>query len=130
MQAAGDLVAAAAELAAGVQHGQHDLGRALALHAGVVGGVDRDAATVVDDLAPAVGQQGHVDARGVTRHRLVDGVVDDLVDEVVQTADAGGADVHARSLADGLEALQDRDVLGAVLICGLGHDAAFPSRGW
>ena len=31
VEAAGDLVAAAAELAAGVQHGEHDLGRALAL---------------------------------------------------------------------------------------------------
>ena len=45
---------------------------------------------------------------------LVDGVVDDLVDEVVQAAHAGRADVHAGALADGLEALEDGDVLGVV----------------
>ena len=46
VQAARDLVATAAELAAGVQHGVHDLERVLA------GGVlaDRDAAAVVDHL--------------------------------------------------------------------------------
>jgi hypothetical protein len=46
--------------------------------------------------------------------RLVDGVVDHLVDEVVQTAQAGRPDVHARTLADGLEALENGDVLRVV----------------
>ena len=46
VQAAGDLVALAAELAAGVEHREHDLGRRLV---GVLGvRVDRDAAAVVD----------------------------------------------------------------------------------
>ena len=43
----------------------------------------------------------------VAGHGLVDGVVDDLPDEVVEAARAGGADVHAGALADGLEALED-----------------------
>ncbi len=42
---------------------------------------------------------------------FVDRVVDDLVDEVVQAARAGGADVHAGPLADRLEAFEDLDVL-------------------
>ena len=46
VQAAGDLVAAAAELAAGVQHGEHHLDRRACSSAGC--GVDRDAAAVVD----------------------------------------------------------------------------------
>ena len=50
----------------------------------------------------------------VAGQRLVDRVVDDLVDEVVQPADAGRADVHAGPLADRLEALEDGDVLGVV----------------
>ena len=52
MQAAGDRVAAATELAAGVQHGQHDLDRRPLLHRVLV---DRDAAAVVDDPHAAVG---------------------------------------------------------------------------
>ena len=56
-----------------------------------------------------------LDVVAVAGERLVDGVVDDLVDQVVQAAHAGRADVHAGPLADGLEALEDRDVLGVVL---------------
>ena len=112
MQAAGDLVAAAvAELAAGVQDGQHDLdGRALLL----LHDPDGDAAAVVDDRDGVVGVDRDVDARAVAGERLVDGVVDDLVDEVVQPAHAGRADVHAGSLAHRLETLEDGDVLRVV----------------
>ena len=55
-----------------------------------------------------------VDRVAVAGERLVDRVVDDLVDEVVQAAHAGRADVHAGALADRLEALEDGDVLGVV----------------
>ena len=112
VQAAGDLVAAAvAELAAGVQDGEHDLdGRlALLLHHG-----DRDAAPVVDHRDRVVGVDGHRHRVAVAGQRLVDRVVDHLVDEVVQTAHTGRADVHARPLAHGLETLEDGDVLRVV----------------
>ena len=59
MQTTGDRVAAAAELAAGVQHGEDDLDRRPLLDRVLV---DRDAAAVVVDPDPAVGEQGHVDA--------------------------------------------------------------------
>ena len=112
VQAAGDLVAAAvAELAAGVQGGQHDLGRGPLLFFQFV---DRDAAAVVDDGAAVVGVQDDSNAVAVAGDRLVDGVVDDLVDQVVEAARPGRADVHARSLANRLQALEDGDVLGAV----------------
>ena len=111
MQAAGDRVGLAVELAAGVQGGEDDLDRRALLdrvH------VDRDAAAVVAHPHAAVGQQRHVDGVAVAGQRLVHRVVDDLVDQVVQAALAGGADVHARALADRLEALEDRDRAGAV----------------
>ena len=112
VQAARDLVAAAvAELAAGVQRGQHDLGGGLACF---FMPLDGDAAAVVDDGAAVVRMQGDGDPLGMAGDRLVHGVVHDLVDEVVQPAGAGRADVHAGALADGLEALEDGDVLGAV----------------
>ena len=115
VQTAGHLVAVAAELAAGVEHGEHDLGRALALVRTGRVRVDRDAAAVVVDPAAAVGEQRDADAGAVARHRLVDGVVDDLPDQVVETGQTGGADVHARPLADRVETLEDLDVLGAVV---------------
>ena len=112
VQAAGHLVAAAvAELAAGVQHGQHDLDRRLAL---LLHRRDRDAAAVVDDRDRVVRVDRDVDAVAVAGERLVDGVVHDLVDQVVQPAHTGRADVHAGALAHGFEALEDGDVLGVV----------------
>ncbi|RPK46181.1 hypothetical protein EES39_13935 [Streptomyces sp. ADI92-24] len=111
VQTAGDGVAAAAELAARVQHRQYDLQGRLALGRH---DVHRDATPVVDDPDPAVGQDRHVDAVRVPREGLVDRVVDDLVDQVVQTALAGRADVHTRPLADRLQTLQDLDLTAGV----------------
>ena len=51
VETAGDLVALAAELAAGVEHGEHDLGGALALVLARLVRVDRDTAPVVVDAA-------------------------------------------------------------------------------
>ena len=68
-----------------------------------------------DDGARAVRVQGDLHAVAVARQRLVDAVVHDLVDEVVEAARPGGADVHARSAADRLQALEDGDVPGVVL---------------
>jgi hypothetical protein len=101
VEATGDLVAVAAELAAGVQHGEHDLGRALALVRARRVRVHRDAAAIVVDAAATVGQQGDADAGTETGHRLVDRVVDDLPDQVVETSQTGGADVHAGAFANG-----------------------------
>ena len=112
VEAAGDLVAAAvAELAAGVQDRQDDLdgGLALLLHRR-----DGDAAAVVDHGDRVVRVDRHLDAVAVAGERLVDGVVHDLVDQVMEPAHTGRADVHARALAHGLEALEDGDVLGVV----------------
>jgi hypothetical protein len=112
VEAAGDLVAAAvAELAARVKDREHDLGRRpplLLVH------VDGDASPVVRDGDAVVRMDRDVDVRGLACQRLVDRVVHDLVDEVVEAPRAGRADVHAGTLPHGLEALEDRDVLGAV----------------
>jgi hypothetical protein len=113
VQATGDLVAAAvAELAAGVQRGQHNLRRRLVL--GLLHFLHGDPASVVDHRAAVVGMQGHRDSLRMAGDRLVHGVVHNLVDEVVQATGAGRADVHAGSLSNGLEALEDGDVLRPV----------------
>ena len=112
VQAAGDLVAALAELAAGVQLRQDDgqRGQALVLHH-----VDRDARAVVPDGHRLVRMEGHLDEVAAAGESLVDGVRDHLVHEVVEAPGARRADVHAGPFPDRLEALEDRDVF-----CGVG----------
>ncbi len=79
--------------------------------------VDRDAAAVVFDRHRVVGVDRHRDRIGEAGQRLVDGVVDDLVHHVVQAGDVIGiADVHARPLPHGVEAFEDLDVLGRVVL--------------
>src|SRR4051812_16320680 len=48
-------------------------------------------------------------------HRLVDSVVKGFPDEVMQPGGAHAADIHARPLANRLEALEDRDVFRRVV---------------
>ena len=83
VEAAGHLVPIAAELAAGVQDGEHNLGSGEVFVLGVLS--DRDAAAIVANLNAAVGKNRDVDTAAVAGHCLVDGVVDDFPDEVVQT---------------------------------------------
>ena len=111
MQAAGDLVPAAAELGPGVENGHHRFQRRYAC-----GGVllDGDAAAVVGAGDGSVLLDGHQDLVAVASHGLVDGVVDDLVDEVVKAALVGAADVHAGTAAYGFEAFEHLDVCGGV----------------
>src|SRR5204863_4062409 len=105
VQPAGHLVAATAELAAGVEDGVDDLERILARRVLP----DRHAAAVVDDLDHAVGVEGDRDRGRMTGHRLVDRVVDDLPDEVVQTAIVGRPDVHPGTPPNGFQTLEDLD---------------------
>ena len=112
VQAAGDLVATAlAELAAGVQHREHHLGGGALL---LLVHVDRDAAAVVGDGDGVVRVDRDLDVVGLAGEGLVDRVVHHLVDQVVQAAHTGRADVHAGTLAHRLEPLEDGDVLRAV----------------
>ena len=52
---------------------------------------------------------------------LIYGVVDGLIDQMVQPGDVRGADVHARALADRAQPFENLDVLRpvTVLLCRL-----------
>ena len=113
VQAAGDLVGVLVEFSAGMELGHDDFG---GRHAFALVDVDRYAAAVVAHRAGAVGIEGDRDFLGEAGQRLVDGVVDDLVDHVVQAgAVVGVADIHARPLAHGIEALEHLDRFGVVI---------------
>ena len=129
VQAAGHLVGVVVELAAGVEDGEDDLERGDLLH-GVLG--HGDAAAVVHHGDGVVSVDGHRDLGAEARERLVHGVVHDLVDEVVESARARGADVHARALAHRLKALEDLDLAGVVcvlILCCHAHILSRRARG-
>ncbi len=115
VQAAGDRVAAAAELAAGVQRRERDLDGGTAVLR-PRDRLDGDAGAVVLHGHAAVGVERDDDLGRAARHRLVDGVVDDLGHEVMQASGTGGADVHPRAEPDVLDALEDLDVAGVVVL--------------
>ena len=117
MQAARHLVAVVVELAAGVKHGQHHLSGGLA--ADVL--VDGDSSTVVGNGDRAVDMNRDVDFVTESGQRLVDRVVDDLVDQVMQASGSGRADIHRRPLPDGFEALENLDLVGAVIAAAVGR---------
>ncbi len=118
VQPARDLVAVLVELAARMEPGQHDLGRRDALFLVNVG---RNAPPVIAHGDRAVAVQHQFDAGREPGLRLIDGVVDDLEGHVVQAgAVVGVADVHARSLADGVQPFQDGDGGSVVGVGGRG----------
>jgi hypothetical protein len=58
------------------------------------------------------------DFRAIARQGFVDGVVDNLINEVMQTHFPGGTDIHGGAQAHRLQALQDFDtrrIVAAVL---------------
>ena len=82
VKTAGYLVAPAAELTAGVQNGIYHLQSGPArLGLDVYG----DAPAVVGDGDGIALVDGHGDVRAVARQRLVDGIVHDLIHQMVQT---------------------------------------------
>ena len=111
VEPAGHLVALTAELAAGVKLGQDDGERREAL---IGHHVDRNTRAPVRDGDRVVRMEPYLDPVVSARERLVDRVVHDLVDEVVEAPRAGRADVHPGSQPDGLETLENRDVLSGI----------------
>ena len=102
VQSAGNLVAVVVKFAARVQRGQRHLhGRF------VLGGmhVHGDAAPVVGHADRAVRVHADHHMVAIAGERLVDAVVNHLVNTVVQTPGGGVADIHGRAQPDRLHAL-------------------------
>jgi hypothetical protein len=74
---------------------------------------------------------GHRDLVAVAGEGFINRVINNLVHEVMKTAGAGRADVHPGTLADSLEAFEDRDVLrvvSALILWALGRAAVVCQR--
>jgi hypothetical protein len=58
--------------------------------------------------------EDHLEAVVPPSERLVDGVVDDLVDQMMEASRTRRTDVHTRAQADRLEAFEHGDVFSGI----------------
>ena len=117
VEAAGDLVAPAAELSAGVEDSKDHLQGG---QAGLGLDVHGDAPAIIGDGDGVPLVDGDSDLIAEAGQGLVDGVIHNFIDQVVQTGFAGRANVHAGPFAHGLQPLQDLDLGPAVFVGHLG----------
>ena len=111
-----DFVGVAVKFSASVQHRQHNfrcgaLLRRMHVH--------RDAPAVVHHGDRVVGVHGDVDLIGITGHRFIDRIVHHFPDQMVQAHLSGGADIHRGAQPHGLQAAENFDGLGVVLVAAL-----------
>ena len=118
VKAAGILIGFVVEFSAGVQLGiNHLYGGNAQLRVNVRG----HAPAVVGNLAGAVLFQGNGNFTGEAVGGLVNGVVHDFPDQMMQSPGTGGANIHTRTHANGVQSFQNLDVL-----CGVGFCHEFP----
>jgi len=109
VQPARYLIGVLIELTAGMEVGHDDLGCG---HPLLVMNTDRDAAAIIGDRARPVGVQRHRDGVAIACQRLVDRIIDDLINHMMQTGSViGVADIHPRPLAHRVEPAQHLDRL-------------------
>src|SRR5205823_4624541 len=82
-------------------------------------------ASVVGDGARAVGVDLDQNRLAESGHRLVDRIIDDLPDEVMQSARAGISDVHRGTSSHMLDSLEHFDHSLGVLAAGVGCRSLF-----
>ena len=107
VQTTGNGVAAATKLTASVQHGHDDLNSGLVLGGVLIHG---NTAAIILYANSTISLDGHVNFGGVAGERFVDRVIYDLVDQVVQTALSGRANVHAGALANRFQTFQHGNI--------------------
>ena len=111
MQASAGLVGAVVKFTAGVQSREHHALRAdsFFMH------TDRSPSPVVRNSTGTIGFKGDMDRVAEPGQMLVDGIVHDLVDQVVQSPRGDTADIHTGPGPDSFEPFQDPDALRTVL---------------
>ena len=108
VKSSGNLISAAAEFTACMELGKYKVDRVSSC---LVVDADGDASSVIFYRDAPVLIDRHLDMCTVTCQRLIHRVVHDLIDQMVKTSGRSSSDVHARSLADGLESLKHLDII-------------------
>ena len=80
---------------------------------------NRDAAPVVFDCNRAVAIDCYMNLGRIARHRFVDGVVYDFVNQMMQAAGGVVADIHAKAFSDVVAVRQMLHLISAVLFRAL-----------
>ena len=112
---AGHRIRLPTELPTGVQRGQDHLHGRLAILPSR-DRTDRNPAAVVDHTTPAVGQQLDHDLGAEPSEGFVDGVVHDLVHQVVEAPWTGAPDVHTGAFPNRLKTFEFVDLGGIVFL--------------
>ena len=113
VQTAGHRVAAATKLAAGVQLGHHGFNTGDAFARNLI---NRNASAIVHHANTVVRQDSDFNMAGISSQRLIDRVIDDFVDQVVQTTRTGGADVHTWTDTHGFKTFKYSKVRGLIML--------------
>ena len=113
VETTGNLITAAAELTACMQHGKDNFQRGTArLRLNVY----RDTAAVIGDGDGVALVDGDSDLTAITRQGFVDGVIHDFVHQVMKARRRRGADVHTGALADSLKTFQYLNFRGVIVL--------------
>ena len=112
MQAARSVIGLAGEFAPGMQRGQDHLKRTQFREFRVR--VHRNAAAIIAHHQPIIGFQRYLNPVGMAGHGLIHRVVDDLRRQMMQRVFIRATNIHARATADGLQPLQNLDILGGI----------------
>ena len=94
-------------------HRHHDLEGAL-VHLLVL--IDGDTASIVLDGNGVIFIDRYFDMRTIAGHRLVDRVVDGLVDQMVKTLLADVTDVHSGAFAYGFQTLEHLNIARGIIL--------------
>ena len=104
VQTSGNLISVSSEFSSGMKYRKYDLHRRYSF---LMMYTDRYSSSVVPYGYRIVRMDNNVYLRAESAQSLVNGVVNDLVDKVVQTLGRRGADIHTRPFPDRLKSLQD-----------------------
>ena len=85
----------------------------------------RDPAAVILHGAGSVLAEGDPDFAAVSGQMFIDGIVDDLIDQMVQTFGSGGTDIHTRTSSDWFESFQNFDRILIINIRSFRHMVYF-----
>ena len=118
VQTAGNFISAAAELTAGMENGIHDSCRRDALFRV---NAYRNTASVIGYANDIFRQNIYSNFGTESCQRLVNGVVYDLVDQVVQSFGTSRSNVHARTLSNRLQTFQHLNLILRIILCTLFH---------